>query len=464
MAIDTLHPLYESMKPIWQKCRDAVAGQEAVHQQGISYLPKLAGQTNEDYAAYKMRASYFNASGRTLDGLVGMVYRKPPVSDYPNSFEAIYNDIDLNDVTAENLSEKILRDVLTVYRAGVLVEFPQVSSAPLNAATASQLNLRPYASFYATEAIINWKVERINNSMQPSLIVLVESYNASNDEYSTENKVQFRELKLIDGVYVQRLYRQVEAGLQQIGDDIIPLINGSPIPFIPFYAFGAFDNDLAPQLPPLLDLVNLNLAHYRTNADYEYGTHFTGLPMLFLAGVTLDENERIYLGSQTAIVSNNENAKGQFIEFSGQGLGAIEKNLDRKEKQMAVLGARLLEQQKAGVETEGAMRQRINGEMSVLAGIANMVSMQFEKMLNFMAQWDGINQPIEFQLNTDYQPTTMTPQELAELVKSWQAGAISFETLFANLQRGEIINSDDSAEDERERIDNQSLTLNEPTI
>jgi hypothetical protein len=289
--------------------------------------------------------------------------------------------------------------------------------------------------------------------------VRAEKYEQSVDAYESEYVNQYRVLRLIEGVYSQVIYREVDGGLEQVSDVIIPLMNGRPIPFIPFYSFGAFDNDINPEHPPLLDLIDLNLAHYRVSADYEYGTHFTGLPMLFLAGVTLDENEKIYLGSQTAIVSNNENADGKFIEFSGQGLGALENNLDRKEKQMAVLGARMLEQQKAGVEAEGAMKLRVNGESSVLAGIANMISQQMEKMLNFIAQWEGINQEIKFNLNTDYQPAKMSPQELAELVKSWQAGAISYDTLFKNLQSGEIIDAGESMEDEQEKIANAQPNL-----
>jgi hypothetical protein len=46
----------------------------------------------------------------------------------------------------------------------------------------------------------------------------------------------------------------------------------------------------------------------------------------------------------------------------------------------------------------------------------------------------------------------MTAQELAELVKAHQAGAISFATLFDNLQRGEIIRSEKTAEQEKEEI------------
>jgi hypothetical protein len=76
-----------------------------------------------------------------------------------------------------------------------------------------------------------------------------------------------------------------------------------------------------------------------------------------------------------------------------------------------------------------------------------------------MAQWEGITQEIKYQLNTDYQPAKMSPQELAELVKSWQAGAISYDTLFKNLQNGEIIDADESMEDEQEKISNAQPNL-----
>ena len=119
----------------------------------------------------------------------------------------------------------------------------------------------------------------------------------------------------------------------------------------------------------------------------------------------------------------------------------------------------MLEQQKNGVESEGAMQMRTNGESSVLAGIASLISQQLSKMLTFMAQWEGINTECKVQLNTDYFPVAMTAQQLAELVKAWQAGSISFETMFENLKRGEVIAEDRTVEDERELIGNAQPVL-----
>jgi hypothetical protein len=460
MPADSLHPSYEHGAAKWARCRDAVAGQDAVHMAGEKYLPKLKDQSKEDYDAYKCRATYFNATGRTLDGLVGMIFRKAPVVVMPAAMEAIANDIDLAGTTLIGQAEKVVREVLDVGRIGLLVEFPIVVKQPSNLAEAAAQNLRPYTSTYPAESIINWKCMRVNNVMQAVLVVLTEDYEVSNDGFESKMEKQLRVLTLDSAGYQQQLYRKNDKSeWVPFEAPIIPLNKDKPLSFIPFYPFGPNANDLTVQDPPLLDLVDLNIAHYRVSADYEHGCHFTGLPMLFIAGVQLKDGEKVSLGSQTALVSDNPEAKGSFIEFTGQGMGALESNLKSKENQMAAIGARMLAPEKAGVEAADTLAMRHSGEMSVLASIANLTSQQLNKMLAFMATWEGIAGDISITLNTDYTPKGMTAQELAELTKAYQTGAISFETYFENLQTGEIIRADKTSDEEREEIADDGTPL-----
>jgi hypothetical protein len=453
MPADSQHKDYAELSAKWSRCRHAIAGQDEIHEHGEKYLPKLKDQTAEDYKAYKLRASFFNATGRTVDGLVGMVFRKAPVIVQPDALAAITADIDMAGTTLSGLAEKIVREVVGVGRIGVLVEYPRVAEQPVTLAQASAQNLRPYASVYKAESIINWRSARVNNVMQLVLVVLREEYEESGDGFTADCKPQLRVLMLEQFGYQQQLYRKNARGeWAPEGAPIIPLMNGNPLPFIPFFAFGPNSNDLCEQDPPLLDLVDLNLAHYRVTADYEHGCHFTGLPMLFIAGVSLKENEKVSVGSQVALVTDNPQADGKFIEFTGQGMDALEKNLQRKENQMAAIGARMLAPEKAGVEAYDTLAMRHSGETSVLASIANMVSQQLTRIMAFIAEWEGIGGETSIKLNTDYMPQGMTAQELAELVKAHQAGAISFATLFDNLQRGEIIRAEKTAEQEKEEI------------
>lgn len=445
---DHLHPEYEAMLPKWQRCRDALAGQDAVHKAGRKYLPALTDQEPAEYEAYLKRASYYPASGRTWQGLIGLVFRQAPHEEAPAAAEPLLEDVTLAGNSAEHFAREIMGEIEAVGRYGVLVEFPRVVQQPGSLAEASAQNLRPYATGYKAEAIINWRVERVGNVMKPTLVVLAEKHKTAG-MFTTTEEDQIRALLLLEGRYVQQVWRKPEkSGDWTMVEQIVPLRNGAPLDFIPFFAFGPEENSLHCQEPPLLDLVDVNLSHYRTTADLEHGAHYTGLPTPFIAGVTLGENEKIRIGSSTAIVSPMPEAKASYLEFTGQGLGALEKLLDRKEAQMAAIGARMLMPEKAAVEAAETVAMRHNGENSVLAGQANLTSQGVQAVLNTMREWAGITGEIAFRLSTDFLPGRMSAQDLDALVKSWQAGAISKRTLFTNLQMGEIVEPGKTFEEE----------------
>jgi hypothetical protein len=93
--LDTTNPQYDKWLPVWKKCRDAIEGQEWVHEQGEIYLPNPAQWNPELYKAYKLRATYFNACGRTLDGMTGLIFRKQPEVVHPTALKPIADDIDM---------------------------------------------------------------------------------------------------------------------------------------------------------------------------------------------------------------------------------------------------------------------------------------------------------------------------------------------------------------------------------
>jgi hypothetical protein len=56
-----------------------LAGEDAVKAAGEKYLPRLDAQTDEDYSAYKARASFFGATARTLAEYLDVIFRRVPV-------------------------------------------------------------------------------------------------------------------------------------------------------------------------------------------------------------------------------------------------------------------------------------------------------------------------------------------------------------------------------------------------
>ena len=152
----------------------------------------------------------------------------------------------------------------------------------------------------------------------------------------------------------------------------------------------------------------------------------------------------------------DSSSKFGYLEFTGQGLQALEKAVEEKRSIMASLGASLLQTEKTGVESAEAVRLRQNSESSVLVGAVLSVQEGIAKALSIMAEWEGVSGDIEVELNTDFSDTKISSEDLTALMSAWQSGGISHETFLHNMKKGEILPNEISIEDERDRIDLQN--------
>lgn len=463
MAVDTKHPEYLQYESEWRKGRDCAEGQYSIHKAGEKYLPKLSDQTADEYKAYKERALFYEATSRTIQGLKGMVFRKPPVIEF-EQMEEFLEDVDLQGNSILSIAQSLTEDVFEVGRVGVLIDYPNVNSENMTQAQAQALNARPYFHCYKAESITNWKVGRVANKAALVEVRLFEKAEIETDEFEIEEVKQYRVLDLIDGRYRQRLYRQnTKHQWEQFGDDIIPVMNGAPIPYIPFVFFSQNGTQSDVQKPPLAGLVNINISHYKTTADLEHGSHFTGLPTAFIKGVSTEdtENQTFKIGSTTAWAFSNESADAKYLEFTGQGLGALETRIQVKESMMASLGAQMLAPNQRRNEAAETAGMRHMGENSILSSISQSISEGLNKCLEIAGEWMNVT-PATIELNRDFLPTPMTPQMLTALVASWQQGAISSQTLFENLKQGEVIANEKEFEEEQDEIDTSPVVLDAP--
>lgn len=455
MAIkpDTQHSEYTAALPRWTMCRDAIEGEEAVHKAAEKYLPKLKGQDNDEYSAYVKRTPFYNASARTVDGMVGMLFRKMPSVEVPEAMQPIIADMTLTSCEFNELAELVAREIIGLGRVGLLVEYPSVDMTGLSAADAAALNLRPYVAQYKAETILNWRVERVNNVMQPTMITLAEKVQQWADEFESKDIDQIRALLLVNGSYLQRLYRKNDKQeWEQFGQDIIPQMGGKPLNYIPMVIFGPAHNDVAVQKPPVYDLVSLNLSHYRSTADLEHGAHFTGLPTPIVTGYRAEKNEKFAIGSATAWIFPDPEADAKYLEFTGQGLDALEKRLQSKEAGMAAIGARMLAPEKKQAEAEGTVQLRHAGEGAVLGTIGKMIEQGFNRILQIMAEWAKITGTVTVDFNDEFVDNVLDAPGVLALVQAWQSGAISFDTLFWNLKQADYIDEERTVDQERATI------------
>lgn len=68
MPVGNTHADFDAKALEWSRARHVLSGEDAVKAAGERYLPRLDSQSDEEYAAYKARASFFGATALTLEG------------------------------------------------------------------------------------------------------------------------------------------------------------------------------------------------------------------------------------------------------------------------------------------------------------------------------------------------------------------------------------------------------------
>jgi hypothetical protein len=435
MPIISVHPSYKDNLDRWKRCRDAYEGADAVKSAGEDYLPKLSGQDGKQYGAYAKRALYYGAVGRSIDGFVGSIVRKPPGIKLPAKMEVFEKDATASGIGLTEFIKKLSCEDLLAGRAGILVDFDENAK-------------RAYLVAYTAESITNWGTD---------FIVLKESafVQDGTDRFALKEIEQYRELTIEDGIYKVRIWRKKNSDIKAETDDwiifeeLVPTKLGLTLNEIPFFWLSCFGQSDKIEKPPLLALVDVALSHYRSSADLEHGRHFTALPTLYVTGVS-DTTSPIHVGAQSAILLSDPTAKVGYAEFSGQGLSSLETALEEKEHMMAVLGGAVFADQRKGVEAAETARIRTSGETSLLMGVVNSVEETLEAALRKAAEWMNVTgeDAIDIAINRDFVDLTLDPQTLMALLKSYLSGAISLETFLFSIEKAQMLAPDRSIEQE----------------
>lgn len=429
----------------WKTVRDVIAGDQAMRAAG--YLPVLNAADNsaENKArneAYVQRAVFYNATGRTLDGLIGIAFRKDPAHELPEYLDYLLTDCDGEETSIYQQSQAVAASVVGVGRHGLLVDY-------------DTLLKRPVIKSYAAESIINWRYE--NGALV--LVVLAETVEEPEDGgYGVEEIQQYRELYLDAGQYKCRLWRltgeeNIPAVHQQLDangaalDEVAVRSQTGGLAFIPFRFVGSRNNDAAFDQSPLYDLARLNIAHYRNSADYEDSVFFVGQAQPWISGLTeewrdhLQAQKTAYIGSRAPFLLPEGGAFG-FAQPSENTL--VHEAMEQKEKQMIGLGARLLDKTAVQVTATQSDNDR-EASTSVLSLCIANVNEAYQTCISWCALLLSKSpltleaEQASYKITQDYSRAQIDPQALAGMVAAWQAGLIAKSDVRAYMRHQGIV-------------------------
>jgi len=454
--VDFHLPEIRAYMPMYQLINDCVAGSIAVKGKGVKYLPKpapadLSKENGLRYDQYRERAVFYNVTRRTLGGLVGQMFDQEPIIKLPEALKVLETDATGTGIGIVGLAKGLARSVVSKGRGGLFVDYPDAAEAT----TLQELEengVRPTINYYKPEQIINWRVEARGAEEVTTLVVLKEPYVIKDDGFEQVKRTQWRVLKLTglrgtDGqltgksAYSCEIWRDNRTAPWKTFNPTDAA--GNPLNDIPFKFVGAENNDPDIDEPPMFDLADLNVAHYRNSADYEETCYVVGQPTLVLAGLTAEWYKdvlggRVDFGSRGGVPlpvgATAELLQVQENTMAFEGMG-------HKERQMVALGAKLVEQKQVQrTATEAGIDA--NNETSTLVSSAENVSAAMTWAIEVAGQYAGTTGG-EFTLNTEYELNTLSPGEQKEVIATWQAGAISWTEMRTRLRHGGLATQDD---------------------
>lgn len=472
----------KALLPLYKAIRDAIDGEVKIKAGKTKYLPQPNAEDESEenvarYDAYIERAVFYNVTARTLKGLVGQIFIKDPVIENPSLLNIVVEDANGGGVSITQSSKKAVGYVLSHGRAGLFVDYP-ATEGPATRAQLEAGDIRPTLNLYAPWRVLNWRTTKRGAREILSLVVLSETYVQSDDGFEMKEAEQFRVLRLgksqdnvqkgideSEDVYTVEVWRK-EGGKFGISESYQPRdSSGALLKEIPFTFIGSENNDVDIDNPPLYDLASLNIAHYRNSADYEESCFIVGQPTPYFAGLTEEWVKNVMGGTVTL----GSRGAVPLPEGGSAGLLQAESNtmpkeaMEHKERQMVALGAKLVEQQTVQrTATEADLEA--TSENSTLSSSAKNVSAAYKWGLELCAVFVGAPETgIVFELNTEFDISNMTPQERAQLISEWQAGAISFTEMRENLRKVGVAKLDDDkakTEIEAELDDGPNLDRN----
>jgi hypothetical protein len=428
------HPDYSAAKLSIMAARDCYLGERAVKARADLYLPRLTGQKIEEYAAYKMRATFYSIVSRTIAALTGLaVQGEVAVRGNDETLKQMKDAIHgLQLFESTNLA---VAELLLQGRIGILLDAPEFSTT---------VGLYGYVS----DAITNWDVD---GSGRYVMVTLLESRTVTDPSNRFKKSIedQYRVLELRGGVYTVSLYDKDSRLLKAV----TPTFRGKTIDYIPFFTAMPDGLRAGVMKSPMEDMVAINMSHYRTSADLEHGRHFVGLPTPVITGSEVQGKMKI--GGTAAWVLPEKEAKAFYMEFKGEGLSSLEKALQEKEAQLSSLSSSVISRSIRGSESPDAIRLRMSSETASLYTIVKTVQALTNVVWNTKSKLEGNPDDIEAVFPTQFVSGNITADEIAKYSKVYLEGGMPLKDYVTILRRGGALaasRTDSEVESDLERI------------
>ena len=455
MNINDRSEVVSAMLEASQPIRDLLAGGAHMRKRGERWLPKFTLEEQEDYKARLASTWLFNGTKKARDDMAGKVFEKPVhLADQEGQLFDWCQNIDLEGRDLSNFAFDVFKGGIEGGISFIMADAPP-RDGDVTRGQAQAMGLRPHLSHIRLSDVLGWKWENIRNAPVLTQFRCMERVaKADRSEFSDETVEQIRLLALEDGRVYVRLYQKSSDDSANRGKWVVVEEYQTDMEEIQVTPFYTGRTGFMTAEPPLADIAEINMAHWRVQSDKSSCLHKALSPLLLIKGIDV-EGGRVVNSAGYAFHSTADNAALSWAEITGSGIQAGTDELAQLEKQMQWMGLQLI-MERSGVSTATGDSIDENKSTSKLKAWADNLKDALEIALTWMADMGGLS-GVDTDVVVNKEFSIMGHLSLGDVRDMYNSGAISRKTYIGEAQRRGVLSEDVSAEDEAERIQSEGL-------
>ncbi|UVL59209.1 DUF4055 domain-containing protein [Pseudomonas sp. B21-032] len=447
-------PAVDAMRAYWAVITPLMGGTMAMRAASKTLLPQYPAEDDDSYKERLRLSTLLPAYSETVGNMTSRVFAEPLQvgDDVPEAIQVMAKDIDFAGNDLNSWSVEFFREGLSHGLCHAFVDHPPTQDVRTQAEEQAA-GVRPYVVLVKPEQVLGWR----SKGGVLTMVRYIEVIEEEDGDFGAKCVEQVRVLE--PGKW--RTYRRAEkGGVWALHDE-----GTNSLTSIPWVTFYTGRTGFMTAKPPLLELAHLNVKHWQSQSDQDNILHVIRVPILVRIGVQPIFNDqglpvppefKVGTGSLTDLPATGDL---KYVEHTGQAVEAGRTALQDLIGEMRMAGAKLLTPEKAATKTATQAEEEAAQELSPLARMASHFGDCLAQLLQYMADYRGLGEGGAVEMRGNFDVDYMPEVSLPTLVAMANAGMISKETLFTEMQRRGVISDEYDWDEELEKIESQGPAL-----
>lgn len=485
-GVDKISPERSEKREHRQITHHLRGGTQAMRRAGTLYLPQEPKESSTAYHTRLSRSTLTNFYRQAADTFIGRILKKDPqlLDETPTQVQDIVDDIDnagtdLPTFLRQSLTHAVddgevywLADAPEYLAPTIETAEGEVVEVPRTRAVDEALGLRPFVNIIKADNLLFTR----RDSRNELTMIRYRTWDQRPDPDDEFNDIEIEQIVVLDMVSAvnadgeataaeprmrKRVYERADKTQNSNDEDVEwEIVHEVVTEFtqIPL-AHMKVTEDASPLF---IDLGNLNVRHWQSQSDQANIVHVIRVPILFAVGLvdeTTQKPQNITIAANS-VVHGEPGAKLEYVEHSGDAAEVGQVELDKLVEDMVRMGTEIILNQRTGGQTATARALDQAEADTLMTIVAGLLENAIAELFTLLAMIFG--EPIEegtpraaggINLNKDFTLATLDASVIQQLLALYQAGGLSTETLWQELQRMGLLSEDFDPEMEPDRIE-----------